>query len=321
MRIESGSSLTTFLSCPKLYEFRYDQRLESLGYSSSLQYGTFIHAWREKFNGGDVGAPTREWREADVRIDQLQLPEQREQQREQMKHDYMLAMEVANRQQAFWLAYDGQLGDGQLQFVEAEKEWKLPFEGRALVGKRDGLVLHKGYQKHFLYELKTAGDADRETYKLKLQLDRQVSTNIYAVRGEGKACDGAIYDIVWKPRLIRKVDRKTMPDETLEDFRTRILADIDVRPAHYFERLIVYRSDKDLSEAIRDTYQQFALLEASEQTGKPRNQSNCEKFGKLCSFFALCMDGQEESRSVFKVRDRKLPELGLEVQGDACASR
>lgn len=315
MRIESNSSIGTFLMCPKLYQFKYDERLESLGYSSALAFGTFVHAFIEQYHNGDCHAAEREHARESAKIGLLSNPEQREQAGEQFAHDYLLAEQITALWHKHWQTFGEYLGDRALQFQQTEKEWKLGVSGeRTLVGKRDGIAYSEKFNKNFLYEIKTSGDADRNTYRHKLQLDRQISVNIKALHAEGVKCDGVIYDILWKPKLIRKVDRKTMPDETLEEFRKRIIEDVTARPEHYFERVLVYRSEKDLSEAMVDLGQQFTMMEASETIGKPRNQGNCEKFGKLCQFFSLCLDGQKESLSNFRVRDRKMPELSIEVQ-------
>lgn len=315
-RIDSNSSIGTFLNCPKSYQFRYEERLESLGYATALGYGTFVHSYIEALHGGDsdvaTGALTRE-------LERLALIGDEQRRNEacvQAAHDFALAGGVVERWARYWGAYPDYLGDKHLSFLETEKEWALPLEpgGDTLVGKRDGIVKHQHFGKHLLYEVKTAGDRDRETYKAKLQLERQISTNIYAVRAEGKACDGVLYDILWKPALIRKVNRKTMPDESLDDFRARILADIDERPHHYFERIIIYRSEADIREALGDLGMQYAYMDYASRVGYTRNQGACEKFGRLCPFFHLCLDNQPESRSAFRVRDKKLPELSAEVQ-------
>ena len=59
MRIETGSSLQTFMTCPKLYKYKYIDKLSSPMYSSALAYGTFVHAFVERYNGDRPNEPGR----------------------------------------------------------------------------------------------------------------------------------------------------------------------------------------------------------------------------------------------------------------------
>lgn len=304
---ESNSSLGCFLQCPRKYKYKYIDKLQSAGYSSSLGFGTFVHAFIEQFNGGNLNAAVTAYDREKARCQ----PEWHE----QIEHDYLLAQQVTRLWKTFWDGYDGHLSNRAFEFTDTEAEWRYQAGPREiLVGKRDGLIKHKDFHKNFLHEVKTSGDVDKETYKLKLQLDRQISANITALNKTGVDCDGVVYDIVWKPRLVRKVDRKTMPDETLADFRERIINEVTANPIKYFERLLVYRSPNDFAEYNTDLTAQFAMLEFSERVGYPRSQGACENFGRLCEFFSGCMDNKEELFDSFERREIKLPEISKEFQ-------
>lgn len=305
--IESNSSIGTFLTCNKKYDLSYNERLESTGYAQALNYGSFVHAFIEAKHGKNKTAPATAYQEVIARL--ARGGEQAfEVNQAQALLDFDLAERVVDLWYRYWKNYSGHLSTSQMEFLETEGEWSMEVGSRRLVGKRDGLVNHLEFNKLFLHEIKTSGEPDRETYKHKLQLDRQISVNIEALRRAGKRVDGVIYDIIWKPALRLK------KDETPEQLNQRRLAEIAERPEHYFERLIVYRSDADIEGAMRDLDLQFGMMEHAKERGYARNQGSCEKFGKLCPFFSICMDNLPEARANFFVRDKRLPELTVEVQ-------
>lgn len=312
MRIESGSSLGTFLTCPKKYQYAYVERLQSPNYGSALGFGTFVHACIEGLKKEDPSLKGEAYRREVEKYPQ-------EESREQIEHDYTLAMMMVVEWKKYWDAHDGHLGNRAFEFRSTEAEWGYEVASPCsshrymLVGKRDGEIYHASFGKNFLHEIKTSGDTDRDTYRHKLQLDRQISTNITALNREGKECDGVIYDILWKPRLIRGVNRKTKPDETFEEFRERIIADVRERPDHYFERVMVQRSEMDKATAQKDLLGQFQMLDFAERVNFPRNQGACENFGRLCPYFTFCMD-DIDAKAGFQTREEKFPELSKEFQ-------
>ncbi len=306
--IESNSSIGAFLTCPAKYNFTYNERLEGTGYMQALVYGSFVHAFIERLKGGNPEAPARAMEEVITRLANGSK-ESFERGQDMALSDFAMAEKVADIWDLHWKGHDGYFTQSQMEFSETEGEWRMDAgPERTLVGKRDGLIHHKGFDKFFLHEIKTSGEPDRETYKHKLQLDRQISVNIEAIRRAGKRCDGVIYDIIWKPALRLK------KNETEAELAARKLEAIKENPANYFERLMVYRTDAELSGAMNDLGLQFGMMEHAKQMGYARNQGSCEKFGKLCQFFTLCLDNQPEARANFIVRDKRLPELSSEVQ-------
>lgn len=315
--IESNSSIGTFLTCPKKYDLTYNEKLSGTSYLQALDYGSFVHAFIEKLKGGNPEAPARAMEETITRISRGPA-ESFERGQAMALADFAMAEQVAALWKEYWDKHDGYFSNAHMKFQETESEWRMSAgsagvgvdgpKPRILVGKRDGLIEHTQFKKYFLHEIKTSGEPDRETYKAKLQLDRQISVNIEAVRRERKQCDGVIYDIIWKPA------QRLKKNETDAELAARKLEEVRANPSHYFERLLVYRSDLELQNALDDLDLQFGMMEHSMERGYARNQGSCEKFGKLCQFFHLCMDGQTESRANFVVRDKKLPELSMEVQ-------
>jgi hypothetical protein len=235
--------------------------------------------------------------------------------REQIRADYELAKKVVR----LWTESWGQthpFGNQELEWKESEFEWSynIPETDFVHVGKSDGIVRHKKYDKLFLYELKTAADRGRDSYVHRLMVDKQISSNLIALRARDIDVEGVIYDIVWKPGLIRGKNRKTMPDETLEKFGDRIFGTMKDEPHKYFERHIVYRNSQDIAEYERDLRHQFeALYIAKKKKAFYRNSNACDDYG-LCEFFSSCIEGKAEMEELLHKRELRLPELSKDVQ-------
>ncbi len=303
--IESGSSIQTFLTCPKLYWFKYVQLLSTRSYSSALGFGTFLHAMVESVNGGRSAGAEEEL----VRLLGSTAPECRD----QIEADHRLASAFFGLWRSRWSGAHPHAND-QFEFIASEKEWGFSVGSDTHVGKSDGVVRHKQSGAVFLYELKTAADRARESYVHKLEIDRQVSSNILALKREGIEVQGVLYDVVWKPALRKLVGRKTKPDETNEEFSDRMVATVSAEPDNYFERTIVYRSDRLLADHERDLFTQFDMIARAHERGFARNTGSCDQWGRLCPFFSACLEGNEELQSLYAQKDRKLPELSKEIQ-------
>ena len=309
MRIETGSSLQTFMTCPRLYKYKYIDRLSSPMYSSALAYGTFVHAFVERYNGDRPNEPGRAF--------ERELKEYGEQNEQRIRIDFDQAEKVVNLWRTYWDGFTGStMSTPALKFLETEQEWAFDIRpGHTKAGKRDGYVELLKYGKRALYELKTSGDTSRDAYKHKLSLDKQINANIMALLEEKKECEAVLYDIIWKPALRLKTGRKTMPDETQAELSERIIAEYETNPSEYFERLLVYRSKRDLEEYVLDTKAQFDTLDGVNERGLwYRNTGACEHFGKLCQFFSVCMDDNAEDREQFMPRAKKHPELSHNFQ-------
>lgn len=309
--IESGSSIGVFMSCPKKYEFNYEKRLGSLFYKSALGYGSFIHAGVEVLSG--------KGRADSLDSTLFELLEQHKDPSAQadIRSDYELAKRVVKLWHESWSNPAHPFSNANIEWQKSEFEWSFNIEGTEFVhvGKSDGVVLHKKYGKLFLYELKTAADRSRDTYVHRLQVDKQISSNIIALRKMGIDVEGVIYDVIWKPGLKRLKDRKTKPDETLAEFHARIFETMKENPSEHFERHIVYRTEKDIEEYEKDLRSQFeALYIARKKKAFYRNSGACENFGSLCEFFTCCIEGKEEFEQLLHKRSRRLPELSESVQ-------
>lgn len=303
--IESGSSIQTFMDCPKRYEFRYVKLLDTIGYSSALGLGTFLHAEIERWAGGRVDSVEAEL----ARF----ISSKNADSHPQIRLDRLTAERIFQMWQTHW---DGEhpYSNSKYEWLEAEAEWGFDIPGgHRHVGKRDALVRERETGAIFLYELKTAADRGRERYVHKLEIDRQVSSNLLALQKAGVEVAGALYDISWKPAIRRLTGRKSKPDETAEEFADRMVEAIRAEPHEYFQRQIVYRSDRALLEHGKDLTGQFGLIEKCQRDGYPRNTGACDNYG-LCPFFSACIEGRQELEDLYARKDRKLPELSKETQ-------
>lgn len=305
--VESGSSIQAFLNCPKLYWFKYVKCLEGRAYSSPLGFGTFFHAEVERFAGGRIDGTEQEY----ARFLSTKLQEYRQ----QIDIDRRLAERYFELWKAVW-ASGHPFDNNQFEWLAAEREWvfSLGESDDGLAGKSDGLVRHKPTGAIFLYELKTATDRDREGYVHRLELDRQVSANLLALKAEGIDAQGVLYDVAWKPAIRRLTGRKTKPDETPEEFADRMIQTVAENPPEFFQRQMIYRSESVLSDYRADLGLQFEAIHRARQKGFYRNTGSCNDFGRLCAFFGACVEGRSELLELYSVRDRKLPELSKETQ-------
>lgn len=296
--MESGSSIGKFMLCPKRYYYEYELKLKSPHYSKALGFGSLIHAFIEaKMNPEKSGEAQKVYEET-----LAEYPNDHE----QIEADHHMAQELAEIWFAFWDTTGYPFANREFKWLETESEWKFG----NYTGKSDGVVQSLKWNKTFLYELKTAADRSRDTYRHKLEMDKQISANILGQRERGHNLDGVVYDIIYKPALVRKTNRKTMPDETFMEFAQRIISAVREKPEAYFERTIVYRTDKDLAEYQIDLAAQLKHLEAIRASNEwYRNQGACESFGSLCPFFGACLEGKEEMLEQFKKKPRKHEEL------------
>ena len=304
--IESGSSLSVFLTCPRKYDYQYNKRLEPKGYPSALVLGSLVHAAVEGYTSR---GPT------DIVDNPAPFMRARSEAMERFgeeNHSRVLQQaELANGMYQGWRDrwdQDEAIGNRQMKFVHSELEWKIKIGPHLHVGKSDGVVKYKDYEGLFLYELKTAADRDRETYRHRLEIDKQISSNIMGLMDQGLDIKGVIYDVMWKPPL------RGRKDETPDELNQRIVETMKADPDSY-ERFIVYRNDSDLQEHIHDLAAQYHTIDHAGRIGHwYRNTGACDNYGSLCPFFQICMENKSELEELYAKRDKKLPELSKELQ-------
>lgn len=304
MSIETGSSLQTFMTCPRLYEYKYRKLLDSRGYSSALGLGSMVHARVENWTGkgrefaslGEAVAISR-WLDSE-QVKAFELDDRK-------------SLGMFKAWEKRWGGTEHPFGNDKWEWLESEKEFLFPInaDGDMHAGKIDGIIRHKEWDKVFVYELKTATSREKDTYFHRLGVDRQVFANIYAAQEMGFHVDGILYDVMWKPSI------RARKEETPEQLAERFVATINEDLNEHFHREVTYRKAADIQDHLYDVQAQFAAIDqASTQRRFYRNSGSCEKFGKLCSFFSICQEGGTDMETAYRKRDRKHPELSLDVQ-------
>lgn len=178
-----------------------------------------------------------------------------------------------------------------------------------LSGKVDGLTKING--SWWVCEYKTASRVDR-TYIDRLQLDTQITLYMYALqRLRGIKITGVIYRIIKKPTIRQK------QNETLAQFRERIIEDYRVRDDHYFEQQMLYRSQADLEAFERELWMMTQRMLAERREGIHfKNTSRCSEYGG-CPYMPLCL-GHEDARSLYitQAPNSELTPIGDDENGE-----
>ncbi len=188
--------------------------------------------------------------------------------------------------------------------------------------------------KTFVVEHKTSSEdiGLGSRYWTKLTLDAQVSNYLVGARALGFEPDGVLYDVLRKPGLEPRLatpisDRKyTKPtksdpvprlyanqrdrDETPEEYRDRILADIADRPDYYYQRGVVVRLEEEERDAAFDTWQTAEQIRLNRNAGRwPRNVDACSQFGRMCEYWPVCSGEASIDDQIRFVSGETHPEL------------
>lgn len=227
----------------------------------------------------------------------------------EMERDWSMECEVARR--LFW-GYTWQWGADTARVVASELQFRIPIlnpdTGRFArdkyhVGKIDKLIEMNG--RLGVREHKTAGESidPNAKYWAILKRDAQISLYVIAARALGYDIQFVEYDAIRKPALSpysatpaesRKFTKdgrlyasQRAEDETVDEFGSRLWADIQERPGYYYQRCEITRLDQDLISARRDLWNTMQMIRVSERDGFwPRNpdRATCT----FCEFDTIC---------------------------------
>lgn len=80
-------------------------------------------------------------------------------------------------------------------------------------------------------------------------------------------------------------------DETSDEYRARIRADIAANPTKYFARRTIARTERDLFEYLTDVWAESRIMRDAELAGvAPKSPEACHRFG-TCAFWNVCAYG------------------------------
>lgn len=214
-----------------------------------------------------------------------------------------------------------------------------------LAGKLDGVLRNRHTGAVVLLEHKTTTDnfADPvDPYWTKLGMDAQVSHYYLGAESLGHEPEACLYDVLLRPRQEplkatpfeqRKYTEKPSKlkdgtvrpagslyasqrefDETPEQYRARVRADIQANPSKYFERREIARTENDIREYLGDVWAEGRMMREAELAARsPRNPESCHRFG-TCSFWDSCAYGLKlaDHPEAFEQVDDVHPELELQ---------
>jgi hypothetical protein len=165
----------------------------------------------------------------------------------------------------------------------------------------------------WIRELKTTSEdaSPGSPYRQRLTLDGQISQYVEGARALGYEPRGVLYDVMVKPKhdvlLATPVDQRkyTKPtkaepvprlyanqrerDETIEEFRTRVVEAIMEAPHRFYQAVPIVRLEDERDEWRWDVWQLARLMRESANTGHaPRNPDACFKYGAACAFWPVC---------------------------------
>lgn len=105
-------------------------------------------------------------------------------------------------------------------------------------------------------------------------------------------------------------------DETPEEYRMRVRADIGANPEKYFQRGTIVRLEEEERDAAADTWAIAEQIRASQKSGRwRRNLDTCDSFGSFCAYWSVCT-GEADIGDPTRFRDAKEHEELDEVVED-----
>lgn len=315
MKLLTASRLRVARSCRREHRIRYDLMIRPAVVEEPLRFGSVIHSMLEAW-----WAMPAQWRLASA----LAAIPANTDPFERVKLEEMLrGYDARWRLDADWYEVLG-------VEVPFETEFRNPETGRIskvwrLAGKVDAILRDKRDGRVLVVEHKTAaGDiSPGSEYWRRLRMDAQVSIYLEGAKSLGHDPVGVLYDVLGRPaiRPLQKTKTRAAP-ETPEEYRARLIADMNEAPGLYFQRGDVVRLEAEMNEALCDIWQLGQELHEAELAGRaPRNPDACIRFGRTCPFWEVCTGGASlDDTSRFIHIDTPHPELSVERPKERAAT-
>lgn len=201
--------------------------------------------------------------------------------------------------------------------------------GLRVAGKIDVLVrrLSDGTNWNVEHKTTSADLTPGSIYWQRLRMDTQVSVYFEGAEALGYPLTGCLYDVISKPQhrpyKATPVEKRKFTkggalyanqraeDETMDDFKARMAAEVAEAPESFFQRSEVVRLESELDASRRDTYETAHMIRDSGNKGlAPRNPDACFLFNRPCDFYEVCCGSADlDDASKFKRLDTVHPEL------------
>ena len=275
MRTLTNSALQCFHSCHKKYDIQYRHRCRPIVEAAPLTIGTAFHSWVET---GIVPCLDDD----DARC-------------------LVWAMI-----KAYSCHYQD---DAPLDFMAKEQTIKAPLRNPSTgmpsrtftrAGKCDGVVRRDGGL--LLYELKTTG-VDIDTVVSQLRRGTQLATyaGIYREQYPDQTIDGAIVDVVRKPRLKRRKDEDD--GEYANRLAYKMLEDKDTS----FRRELLPWSEQLIDETDQLYWDTAKLIRYCDKHGYTAARgAHCKSFFGGCEYRRLCWYSINDG---YRISDKEHEEL------------
>jgi len=317
-------------ACRRLHHIRYELGYRPVVDRADAEFGSIFHAGLEAW--------WRAWQEGRelLALEEAQAAIAKAAQRASF-FDPATAAKADLMMIGYHALYAPTMGEWEVLAVERRFEAPMPtpagakrVRGLRVAGKLDVVVRRRADGTVWIVEHKTttADLTPGSTYWMRLRMDTQISVYWDGVKSLGYEPHGCLYDVIAKPqqrplaatpeekRKYRKEDRKLYAgqretDETVDEFKARIAAEIQEAPEKWFQRAEVVRLEHELEESRKDTYETALMIRDARNTGRaPRNPDACMNYGSICAFYDVCSGAASlDDTSRFKRLDDKHPEL------------
>lgn len=311
------SRASAFRACPRYHHVAYNLGYRTVYEEDTLRFGKLVHLgleawWLTKSLDAALAAMAGESDPFDLARAEVAL-----------------------------MGYDERWRDEPLETLAVEIEFltelRNPDTGAAsrtfsLAGKIDAIA--RWGDRVVVVEHKTSSEdvSPGSTYWRRLRLDAQVSTYLAGARSLGYDPASCLYDVLAKPgirplkatpfeaRKYRKKDGglyegQRENDESVDEFRARLLETIAENPERYYARGEVVRLEQEEADAAFDLWSTGrAIREAQVADRHPRNPGSCLRWGRECSLFDVCTGTASlDDTSRFKRLENVHAELTLQT--------
>lgn len=299
LRTITTSEITTWQRCQEEHRIAYVLGYRPVRREAPLALGTVVHAGLEAWWGTSS---------LDHAIDAV---------RGFATTEGLDAYETV-RAEVMLTGYDARWSDRASEYavVSLEETFGLLRGPYRFGGKFDGRAIRSGRKLVVEHKTSSADITPGSEYWARLTIDSQVGNYLEAAAGMGWEADGVLYDVLRTPgleplRATPESKRKYRKDgalyanqrehdETVDEFRARLIEEIAAAPESYYQRQTIVRLEHERDRARRDTHAVALAILAADRDEMPRSPGACKRYGRLCAYFDVCTGAASLEDSRFR---------------------